>query len=419
MSYLLQLDFDAFRRPSTQSSDQSMPVSKPPPQPPAPPDLTKLSPDDILKLLPTANLDAVSGRTIREQWEFEFEEVIKADDNLREIVWDTLLAHITVFVRGHPLSQGLNPMVVREIVQEIAFQVQSLVGKAVSGLIDAGSINLPIVEDSVTPKPPFDDQAGSTRSEVQGIIMKLLHSATGRRMQSIIVTIRSSCICFISIVHNEIAGEVTMTLTYLYALDPRPLPLTNEDSRLGIPVKPVIEVVPVPIVKPVVLEPKQFQRPPSPVSTLNKPKRTLVIDPSADRDYDASDGKPYTPPSIQSDVQTLQSPRNLPPSPSPRYMQPLTRSRSSTPTNSSAPTSATTRPMGSRTSSFQDTKPSMSATSTPKSMTGRTRNLTIDDNGIRTNDDGVQTLRQIPTSSPKIVPRYMQPKNFSLNKTDK
>lgn len=267
------------------------------------------------------------------------------------------------------------------------------------------------------------------------------------------------------IVHNEIAGEVTMTLTYLYTMNPRPLPQTSEDTTLPLPSpslaslsvpKPNTEYTPVPIVKPMVLEPKQF-RPSSPgmAPPASKFRRNLVIDQVED---DMQSSSPSKQDLDRDSVHTLQpSPRPSTPSSTPRYMQPVrmastspTASRSSsrskynpsstsdnshprptTPNSvSSGPTfrpsmssnqllSVTLANGAKQASNSQGTSSTLNNKSqgTGSKLNGRTLNIDTemryDDSYSPSNDsDGFQTLRQTPTTpTPKSVPRYMQPKN--------
>jgi hypothetical protein len=46
--------------------------------------------------------------------------------------------------------------------------------------------------------------------------------------------------------------------------------------------------------------------------------------------------------------------------------------------------------------------------------TGGKRTMNIDESDVRSEENGgYQTLRQVPTTSPTYVPRYMQPKNVT------
>lgn len=246
-----------------------------------------------------------------------------------------------------------------------------------------------------------------------------------------------------------------MTLTYLFAMNPRPLPQTSEDTHLSIPSamtqpKPNIEHMPVPVVKPVILEPRLFN-PSSPgiAPPTNRTRRTLNLD--------QDDSSPsFSPPRSDVDdnpsLQTFQTSRPYTPS-SPRYMQPLrgsspsvsrssSRSRHNTSNDnngrSTTPNSISSGPsfrppvssnqllssaLNGGSSGPRGNRPSATTVSLDPARTRPRRNLHINTGDHNTSsvsdggfdvqmDDNIETLRQIqPTPSPKAVPRYMQPKN--------
>lgn len=144
-------------------------------------DISELTAEEIIALIPKVDLNHIQGRSIHDQWD---EEYLSLDISVKEVLWDLLLSHITTFVRGHPLSQGLDPLVIREIVQEISTQVRSLLGKAVQGLIANGSILVPVLDDDLTDDTGSQNQSTAskdqtTKTELEEMIMKLLHSSTG------------------------------------------------------------------------------------------------------------------------------------------------------------------------------------------------------------------------------------------------
>lgn len=111
------------------------------------------------------DLDNVKSKTIFEQWDEDFNTL---DESLQEIVWDLLNSHVTQFVKGHPLSQTLKSNILRVSILEIASQCRGLVGKAVSGLVSTGFIEVPIDNSNV-----------QATKMTQEFILKLLHSHAG------------------------------------------------------------------------------------------------------------------------------------------------------------------------------------------------------------------------------------------------